>query len=194
MGRRTVAVILATVLAVLAGFVLGYASASAEDEPRMSRALEVRSDASTPVATPGVLPDYLGAVADLGALVAGWQAARDAAAAPLLALGWTPSACEPEVPGVPPLGDRPTCPPITPSVGHWQAINRCEQGGDWHAYGRFGNGLMGGGGLGISDGAWREWGGTAYAPTAAGASPWAQMVIASRGYARYGGSPWECKA
>lgn len=82
---------------------------------------------------------------------------------------------------------------IYPSVEHWLAINQCEQGGDWHAYGRFGNGLMGGGGLGLSDGAWQEWGGLQYAANASLATPEQQMLVASVGYRRYGASPWGCK-
>lgn len=74
----------------------------------------------------------------------------------------------------------------------WGPVNRCEQGGEWHAYGRFGNGLMGGGGLGISDGAWQENGGTAYASTAAGASPEQQMIVAERIFERYGPGAWGC--
>lgn len=74
----------------------------------------------------------------------------------------------------------------------WNAVNACEQGGDWHAYGRFGNGLMGGGGLGISDGAWQSWGGGEFASTAAGATPRQQMIVAERIYADVGGSAWGC--
>lgn len=188
MGSRRI-LVLAVAIGVAIEAVAGLVSAPAAAEPE-------RRTGRQPVVEVGNMPDVLGAAGvaiDLYRMLAEHDAAREAAAAPLRALGWTPEVCEPEAPGVPMLTDRP-CPPIVPSIGHWLAINRCEQGGDWHAYGRFGNGLMGGGGLGMSDGAWREWGGTEFAPTAAGASPWAQMVVASRGYARYGGSPWGCKA
>lgn len=74
----------------------------------------------------------------------------------------------------------------------WGPVNQCEQGGDWHAYGTFGNGLRGGGGLGISDGAWQENGGTEYGPNAAAATPEQQMIVAERIYDRYGASAWGC--
>lgn len=196
-ARRLLAAGLAAVVLVVVGFGLGYAAATTFPETDRSERTEPARVRTFPE-TVGDQPDYLAAAADVArvvyAVLVEHQQARDAAAEPLRAIGWTPETCEVPVDGIPLLGARPVCEPIIPSVGHWHAINRCEQGGDWHAYGRFGNGLMGGGGLGISDGAWRDWGGTQFAANAAGASPYAQMIVASRGYARYGGSPWECKA
>lgn len=141
----------------------------------------------------GPFVDLDQAIADYEQLLADQQAARDAAAAVLVPLGWAPGACEPLTPLAPPLGALPACPGISPSVDHWLVKNRCEQGGDWHAYGPFKNGLVGGGGLGISDGAWVSWGGLAYAPNASLASPWAQMVVASTGWEQQGDGPWGCK-
>lgn len=83
---------------------------------------------------------------------------------------------------------------ISPSVDYWETIHRCEQPDSWTAYGRFGNGLVGGGGLGISDGAWHAWGGDEFAPTAAQAAPLEQMVIASMGLQRVGPGAWSCRA
>lgn len=83
---------------------------------------------------------------------------------------------------------------ISPSVDYWETIHRCEQPDSWTAYGRFGNGLVGGGGLGISDGAWHAWGGDEFAPTAAQAAPLEQMVIASVGLQRVGPGAWSCRA
>lgn len=185
--------LLATIVCAAVGLGVGFATgrAAAEEPPAPPPAV------LSAVVEVGSLPDVLGAAADVnaavGAVLASWQEARDAVSAEWVPLGWTPEVCEPVLDGIPKVTEAPACEPIIPSVAHWHAINRCEQGGDWHAYGRFGNGLMGGGGLGMSDGAWREWGGTQFAPTAAGATPYAQMVVASRGYARHGGSPWGCK-
>jgi hypothetical protein len=62
----------------------------------------------------------------------------------------------------PPAPEPPPLPPPGPNTGTltvdwalWERIHNCEQPGDWYAYGYFGNGMRGGGGLGISDGAWR---------------------------------------
>lgn len=83
---------------------------------------------------------------------------------------------------------------IVPSEGYWQAIHQCEQPDTWFAVGVFGNGLHGGGGLGISDGAWHAWGGDEFASYPAGASPLQQEVIASVGYQRVGPGAWGCRA
>lgn len=82
---------------------------------------------------------------------------------------------------------------IFPSVEHWLRIHQCEQPDSWTVHGRFGNGMMGGGGLGLSDAAWVEWGGLQYGPHAGTADPLDQMRVASVGYGRHGGSPWGCK-
>lgn len=81
----------------------------------------------------------------------------------------------------------------------WLRIGRCEQPGDgyaginWTAQGTFGNGLQGGGGLGMSNGAWAENGGLAYAPVPSGATPNQQMTVAQRVRDRYGPGAWGCK-
>lgn len=183
---RAVAVALVVDLAV--GVAVGWSTARAVAEP----STPARSP-GWPAVSAGDQPDVLGAATDsLYALLEGFARAREEAAAPLVELGWTPDVCEPVVDGVPKVTSAPPCEPITPSVEHWLAVNRCEQGGDWHAYGVFGNGLVGGGGLGISDGAWREWGGLQFAPTAAGATPFEQIVVASRGYRLHGPGAWGC--
>ena len=81
---------------------------------------------------------------------------------------------------------------------HWLRIGRCEQPGsgyggiEWTVDGVFGNGLAGGGGLGISNGAWSEAGGQQYAPRPGGASPFQQMEVATRIYQRHGPGAWGC--
>jgi len=73
------------------------------------------------------------------------------------------------------------------------ALHNCEQPNSWTVHGRFGNGLMGGGGFGLSDGAWADWGGLKYAPYAGAATPEQQMEIVQEGWRRYGNAPWGCK-
>lgn len=79
----------------------------------------------------------------------------------------------------------------------WERIHRCEQGDDWYAYGTFGNGLRGGGGLGMSDGAWsmavtaaRKWG-IELPGFVLDASPEQQMTAAQAFYNTYGWG-WGC--
>lgn len=75
----------------------------------------------------------------------------------------------PTVPEPPPTTvpepPAPAAPALVVDWDLWQRIHQCEQADSWYAYGRFGNGLQGGGGLGMSDGAWsmavsaaRKWG------------------------------------
>lgn len=75
----------------------------------------------------------------------------------------------------------------------WIPLHNCENPGTWTVDGVFGNGLHGGGGLGISNGAWHEWGGDQYASRPGAATPLQQMEVAEVGFERYGGgSPWGC--
>ena len=82
---------------------------------------------------------------------------------------------------------------ITPSVAYWERLHRCEQGNSWTVDGRFGNGMRGGGGLGLSNAAWNAWGGLEFASRPGLATPEQQMIVASRGFRRYGQKPWGCK-
>lgn len=82
---------------------------------------------------------------------------------------------------------------VYPSVGYWQAIHGCEQPDSWTIAGRFGNGLAGGGGLGISNGAWWENGGRDFAELPGQASPVEQMIVAGRILQRYGPGAWGCR-
>lgn len=74
----------------------------------------------------------------------------------------------------------------------WWTVGRCEQptrdgGVEW--------GLVSStysGGLGISNAAWREWGGTEFAPNAGLASPWQQIEVAERIRGAVGRGAWGC--
>jgi hypothetical protein len=62
---------------------------------------------------------------------------------------------EPPAPEPPPPPPGPNTGTLTVDWALWERIHNCEQLGNWYAYGYFGNGMRGGGGLGISDGAWQ---------------------------------------
>ncbi|MEU2792977.1 transglycosylase family protein [Streptomyces sp. NPDC007100] len=70
--------------------------------------------------------------------------------------------------------------------GVWDRIARCESGGNWHI--NTGNGFSGG--LQFTHSTWRAHGGTAYAPTAAGASRSQQIAVAARVQASQGWGAW----
>lgn len=74
----------------------------------------------------------------------------------------------------------------------WEALHRCEQPDSWTVQGTFGNGLAGGGGLGISNGAWTEAGGEQYAPVPGMATPDQQIAVAEVILARHGAGAWGC--
>lgn len=71
----------------------------------------------------------------------------------------------------------------------WDAIARCETGGNWSMQGpRFS------GGLGFYNGSWNAFGGREFASNAGQASREQQIIVAERIRARYGLSGWGCKA
>ncbi|MEV6948770.1 transglycosylase family protein [Streptomyces sp. NPDC051172] len=70
--------------------------------------------------------------------------------------------------------------------GVWDRIAQCESGGNWHI--NTGNGYYGG--LQFSAGTWRAYGGTAYAPTAAGASREQQISVATKVQNAQGWGAW----
>ena len=70
--------------------------------------------------------------------------------------------------------------------GVWDRIAQCESGGNWHI--NTGNGYYGG--LQFSAGTWRAYGGTAYAPTAAGASRGQQIAVATKVQHAQGWGAW----
>ena len=70
--------------------------------------------------------------------------------------------------------------------GVWDRIAKCESGGNWHI--NTGNGYYGG--LQFSAGTWRAYGGTAYAPTAAGASREQQIAVATKVQHAQGWGAW----
>lgn len=68
----------------------------------------------------------------------------------------------------------------------WNALARCESGGDWHI--NSGNGYYGG--LQFSQGTWIAHGGTRFAPRADLATRQQQITIASRVVATQGWRAW----
>ncbi|CAL9399935.1 transglycosylase family protein [Streptomyces sp. enrichment culture] len=70
--------------------------------------------------------------------------------------------------------------------GVWDRIAQCESGGDWHI--DTGNGYYGG--LQFSASTWRAYGGTAYAPTAAGGSREQQIAVATEVQRDQGWGAW----
>lgn len=76
---------------------------------------------------------------------------------------------------------------------NWDNVARCESGGQWHhppvtnRYGTFSGGLM------IMNSAWRQFGGTQFAPLAYQASREQQIIVAERIAARVGAArAWQC--
>ncbi len=77
------------------------------------------------------------------------------------------------------------------SYAHWMAIHECEQPestGGWTA-----QDANYGGGLGIANSTWQQWGGTEFAPLPSQATPDEQITIANRIYTDLGSDPWGCK-
>jgi hypothetical protein len=68
----------------------------------------------------------------------------------------------------------------------WDALARCESGGNWNVVDRFG------GGLGIYIGTWRGFGGLEFASNPGYATKEQQIIVAERVYARYGFDGWGC--
>jgi hypothetical protein len=67
-------------------------------------------------------------------------------------------------------------PSVSPAVfAAWSEVNMCEEGGDWNVQGSTFSG-----GLGISNANWVVYGGTAFAPDAADATPDEQIIVAER--------------
>jgi len=76
-------------------------------------------------------------------------------------------------------------PPMSMPI-NWDAVARCESGGNWHI--NTGNGFYGG--LQFDYGTWQSNGGGAYASRADLASREQQIDIANRVFAARGRSPW----
>ncbi|WP_369168274.1 transglycosylase family protein [Streptomyces sp. R28] len=70
--------------------------------------------------------------------------------------------------------------------GVWDRIAQCESGGNWHI--NTGNGYYGG--LQFAPSTWRAYGGTAYAPTADGASRAQQIAVATKVQRAQGWGAW----
>jgi hypothetical protein len=89
---------------------------------------------------------------------------------------------------------RSTATVLTGASGvNWDAVARCESGGQWNHglvtnhVGTFSGGLM------IMQSAWRQFGGTQFASYAGGASRAEQIIVAERIAARVGAArAWQC--
>ncbi|MFD7136503.1 transglycosylase family protein [Streptomyces sp. NPDC059894] len=75
-----------------------------------------------------------------------------------------------------------------PADADWNAIARCESGGDWHA--NTGNGHYGG--LQFTQSSWVAAGGLKYAPRADLATKREQIAVARRLAALQGMNAWSC--
>jgi len=78
---------------------------------------------------------------------------------------------------------------------NWDKVARCESGGQWshgqvhNRFGTFSGGLM------IMNSAWRNFGGTAFAPYAGAATKAQQIIVAERIVDRVGfNRAWQCHA
>lgn len=69
---------------------------------------------------------------------------------------------------------------------NWDAVAKCESSGNWQI--NTGNGYYGG--LQFAASTWKAYGGTAYAPTANGASREQQIAVAERVLASQGRNAW----
>lgn len=83
-----------------------------------------------------------------------------------------------------------------PSDAHWDAIAKCEEGGDWtaHGYGNNGDGVYYTGGVAFALSTWLSFGGDEFASEAALASRAQQIIVANRVWAANGDSAWGCKS
>lgn len=84
----------------------------------------------------------------------------------------------------------PPPPPVPPrrTTVNWDAIARCETGGNWAMRGpRYS------GGLGFANTTWDAFGGRDFAPNAGLATREQQIAVAERVHARYGLSGWGCR-
>ncbi len=81
--------------------------------------------------------------------------------------------------------ERPAAPPST-SGRNWDALAKCEAGGNWSI--NTGNGYYGG--LQYSPGTWRAYGGTEFAPLPHQATREQQIAVAERTYADVGRTAW----
>jgi uncharacterized protein YabE (DUF348 family) len=80
----------------------------------------------------------------------------------------------------------PPAPPASTGGLNWDALARCEAGGNWAA--NTGNGYYGG--LQYNQGTWLANGGGAYAPLPSQATREQQIAIGMKTYAARGTSPW----
>jgi hypothetical protein len=129
--------------------------------------------------------------------VADLQTAQDAMQAQLLQARTTlvtlqqqppPSAAAPSSPPVnTPAGEQSSAGPApAPGGQDWDAVARCESGGNWSI--NTGNGFYGG--LQFTPSTWLAFGGTAYAPRADLATRAEQIAVAERVLAEQGPGAW----
>lgn len=92
------------------------------------------------------------------------------------------------VPPAPVVAPAPPPPPPPPASANWDAIARCETGGNWSM-----RGSRYSGGLGFANTTWDGFGGREFAWNAGAATREQQIVVAERVYDRFGLSGWGCR-
>jgi Transglycosylase-like domain len=131
----------------------------------------IRESRTATVVAPGSMPDVLSAVAAVDEQVEIYLSALEVARVQAIHDAW-----------------------VAAIQARWYTVGRCEQPGSgeggvqWTV-----QSSVYSGGLGISNAAWAQWGGLAYAPNAGQATPWQQMMVAESILATVGPRAWGCR-
>jgi hypothetical protein len=195
---------------VVAGVVGSLTITAAGDETSATEALAPAGSADPQAAPPADAEDVLAhavALHDFATALDGQRRVEEAAALEALALAQAEADARAEAEReaalqaqYPARGQYPTRGPI-PHDTYWDAMARCETGGDWAM-----TGSRYSGGVGFYNGTWDAWGGREFAPLAGQASREEQIIVANRvatqgwvspsgGYvAPVGYSGWGCVA
>jgi hypothetical protein len=175
--RAAAAVVVAFVVAGLVG---GLTITAAGDETPATGAIApagtVVPDAAPPADAEDVLAHAV-ALHDLAGALDEQRRAEEAAALEALALAEAQAEAEREAAlraRYPARDQYPARGPI-PDDAYWDAMARCETGGDWNM-----TGSRYSGGVGFYNGTWDAWGGREFAPLAGQASREEQIVVANR--------------
>ena len=124
--------------------------------------------------------------ADLQTAQAAMQTRLDQARSSLVALKTARTAAQQTVPPRPSTPAAPSGGPVQDPAHDWDAVARCESGGNWSI--NTGNGFYGG--LQFTSSTWSAFGGGAYAPRADLASRSQQIAIAEKVLAAQGPGAW----
>lgn len=87
---------------------------------------------------------------------------------------------------LPPLASSASAPPAAPASGVWARLAQCESTGNWQST----SNPLYSGGLQFDAQTWARYGGLAFAPRAALATPAQQVIVAERTLAVQGWSAW----